>query len=164
MEVGFSLFRSFILQIFLTIFCVLSEVLQVLAQMGHGDTIVIADGNFPSYSVAKRHGARLISMESCQSIVQLLEAVLTLFPLDTYSDCAHGMAMEPVDTQRGLLATNLVYEPLLSKADGRTIEMKLLPRQEFYDSASKAFAVIATSDCVPYGNIILTKGVLPFQS
>jgi len=41
------------------------------------------------------------------------------------------------------------------------VKVDMLERFEFYDVAKKAFAVVATGEGALYGNIILTKGVLP---
>ena len=55
------------------------ELLRILAEMGHGDEIVIGDGNFPAASMGKRcvrcdgHGVN-----------ELLEAILQVFPLDDF--------------------------------------------------------------------------------
>ena len=57
------------------------ELLKVMCEMGHGDRIVIADGNFPSESVGK--DAKVIRMDG-HGACEVLEAVLELFPLDTY--------------------------------------------------------------------------------
>ena len=59
------------------------ELLKVLCEMGHGDRIVIADGNFPSESVGKN--AKVVRMDG-HGTCELLEAILQLFPLDTYVD------------------------------------------------------------------------------
>ena len=37
------------------------ELIKVLAEMGHGDEIVIADGNFPS----ENYGQRVIRADAC---------------------------------------------------------------------------------------------------
>lgn len=57
------------------------ELLAVMAAMGHGDELVIADANFPAESVARgtTHGRAL---RSDAGAVPLLGAVLSLLPLD----------------------------------------------------------------------------------
>ena len=55
------------------------ELLKVLSEMGHGDEIVIADGNFPAASLARR----LVRADGL-GVPELLESVLGLLPLDTY--------------------------------------------------------------------------------
>ena len=54
------------------------ELLKVLSEMGHGDEIVIADGNFPAASLARR----LVRADGL-GVPELLESVLGLLPLDT---------------------------------------------------------------------------------
>ncbi len=49
--------------------------------MGHSDRIVIADGNFPAESMGKN--AKVIRMDG-HGIPEILDAILQLFPLDTY--------------------------------------------------------------------------------
>lgn len=53
------------------------ELLKVLCEMGHGDEIVIADGNFPSASINK-NTVRADGL----GVSELLRGILPLFPLD----------------------------------------------------------------------------------
>ena len=55
--------------------------LKILCEMGHGDEIVIADGNFP----AENYGKRVIRADGLGG-EEMLGAVLSLIPLDTYAD------------------------------------------------------------------------------
>lgn len=71
------------------------ELLKILCEMGHGDEIVIADGNFPSASM----GQRVVYMTG-NGATEVLEAVLELFPLDTYQQPLYLMAVTPGDTVR----------------------------------------------------------------
>lgn len=59
------------------------QLLKVLAEMGHGDFIVLADANFPSESVGAHCPAGVIRMDG-HGIPQILKAILKLLPLDTY--------------------------------------------------------------------------------
>ena len=60
------------------------DLLHALALMGHGDKIVLADTNFPSASLCEgADGPKLVRADG-HNIPQLLEAVLSLLPLDTY--------------------------------------------------------------------------------
>lgn len=72
------------------------ELLKILCEMGHGDEIVIADGNFPSASM----GQRVVYMTG-NGATEVLEAVLELFPLDTYQQPLYLMAVTPA-IQSGL--------------------------------------------------------------
>ena len=66
------------------------ELLKVLDEMGHGDEIVFADANFPTVSTGKR-----IVRADGIGAVELLDAVLQLFPLDQYDE-DHFVLMEVV--------------------------------------------------------------------
>lgn len=58
------------------------DLLHVLASMGHGDELVLADANYPTSSTCGS-GPREVRCDG-QTIPQLLEAILQLLPLDTY--------------------------------------------------------------------------------
>ena len=55
------------------------ELLKILMEMGHGDEIVIGDGNFPAASIAQR----LVRLDG-HGVDEILDAILKLMPLDTY--------------------------------------------------------------------------------
>ena len=57
------------------------ELLKALSEMGHGDTLVIADGNFPAESIGKN---AIVIRYDAIGVTPLLKAILELFPLDTY--------------------------------------------------------------------------------
>ena len=61
------------------------ELLAAVYAMGHGDTIVLADGNFPSDGVSRRGAAEIIRADG-HGIPELLDAILALMPLDTYTE------------------------------------------------------------------------------
>ena len=64
------------------------ELVKVLMEMGHGDEIVLADGNFPAESVGAN--ARVLRADG-HGVNELLDAVLTLLPLDTYTEKPVGL-------------------------------------------------------------------------
>ncbi|MDH7600107.1 MAG: RbsD/FucU domain-containing protein, partial [Sedimentisphaerales bacterium] len=75
------------------------DLLKVLMEMGHGDEIVLADGNFPASSCARR----LLRCDG-HGIPVLLEAVLSLFPLDQYVQRPVAlMAVVPGDKTRPVI-------------------------------------------------------------
>ena len=57
------------------------DLLKALCEMGHGDTLVIADANFPAEAIARR----LICYPGIDGAT-LLDAMAEVFPLDTYVD------------------------------------------------------------------------------
>jgi L-fucose mutarotase len=63
-----------------------AEVLYALRAMGHGDTLVIADTNFPSDSIARQTVlGELLRMDNL-TCAEVVEAVLSVLPLDTFVD------------------------------------------------------------------------------
>ena len=105
----------------------------MLCEMGHSDRLVIADGNFPAESMGK--DAIVIRMDG-HGIPEILDAILQVFPLDTYVD-------KPVN--------------LMEVMPGDTVEIE---RFAFYEEAKKAYAIIASGETALYANIMLQKGVV----
>jgi L-fucose mutarotase len=130
------------------------DLLKIIMEMGHGDEIVIADGNFPSASVAKK----LVRLDG-HGIPAILEAMLRLFPLDTYVERPVGlMAVTPGDPYKPLIWEE--YRKIIKDSKEPFKEFEYIERFEFYERAKKAYAVIATGESALYANIILTKGVV----
>lgn len=132
------------------------ELLCVLSKMGHGDEIVISDGNFPGESIAAASGAQIIRADAC-GVPELLRAILKLFPLDAYDNNAYLMDktesdrdlnIEIWDTYRQILSENTDSEPVF------------LERFEFYERAKRSYAIVVTGESAIYANIILKKGVV----
>mgnify|MGYP005759343179 FL=1 len=129
--------------------------LKVLCEMGHGDTIVIADGNFPSESVGAN--AQVIRMDG-HGVPEILDAVLSLIPLDQYVEKPVCL-MDRVKGDNADVSIWNKYDDILKKHEGKGLEqVNMLERFEFYDEAKKAYAVIATSERSQYANVILKKG------
>ena len=137
------------------------ELIYLLAKMGHGDTIVFGDANFPSTSVSKA-GPELVRADG-MCIPILLEATLKLFPLDSYVAAPVGlMQVVPDDVKKGLTPPVWEeYRKIVNKEEGREVNFEMIERFEFYERAKKAFAIVATGEQALYGNILLTKGALP---
>lgn len=133
------------------------DLLKALCEMGHGDTLVIADGNFPAESVGKN---AIVLRYDAVGVPPLLEAILTLFPLDTYVEKPVSlMAVVPGDTVKTPIWDE--YKAILAQSDARGEEMiEQVERFAFYEKAKKAYLVIATSESALYANIILQKGVV----
>ena len=130
------------------------ELLKVLCEMGHSDTIVIADGNFPAESMGKN--AKVIRMDG-HGGCDVLEAVLKLFPLDPYVEqpvtLMEVMPGDPVETP--IWDT---YREITGKYTDAPVEY--VERFAFYERAKKAYAVIMSGESALYANIILKKGVV----
>lgn len=131
------------------------DLLKILCEMGHGDEIVIGDGNFPAASNARRL-VRADGIPACE----MLDAILTVFPLDQY-DPNHFVLMQKVEGDTVDTSIWKEYEAILKKHEpdaGVSFE----ERFAYYERAKKAYAIIATGEEKQYANIILKKGcVLP---
>lgn len=133
------------------------ELLKVLCEMGHSDRLVIADGNFPSESMGKN--AKVIRCDG-HGVPELLEAILTVFPLDTYVETPVSlMQVMPGDNVETPIWDE--YKEIISKYDERGEKaIGQTERFAFYDEAKTAYAIIATSESALYANIMLQKGVV----
>ena len=128
------------------------ELLKILMEMGHGDEIVIGDGNFPAASVAQR----LVRLDG-HGVPEILDAILKLMPLDTYVDAP--VALMDNNDAENRPAIWAQYEDVVRRNEGEKA-FELVERFAFYDRAKKAYAVIATGETAIYANIILKKGVV----
>lgn len=131
--------------------------LKVLCEMGHGDTLVIADGNFPAHTVGK--DAIVIRMDG-HGVPEILDAILQLMPLDTYVEKPVGlMAVVPGDTVETPIWNT--YFDVLQKYDARAESaVDYIERFAFYERAKGAYTIIATGESALYANILLQKGVV----
>ena len=130
------------------------DLLKVLMEMGHGDEIVLADGNFPASSIAQR----LVRLDG-HGVPEILEAVLRLFPLDTYVEMPVSlMAVTPGDKTQPKIWEQ--YRKIILQSKEPFKEFEYVERFAFYERARKAYAVVATGESALYANIILKKGVV----
>ena len=130
------------------------ELMYTLMKMGHGDELVLADGNFPADSIARR-----IVRADGLGVPEVLEAVLQFFPLDPYVDAA-AFVMQPVPGDPPKPPIWKKFKQLLDAAEGKSVELKQVERFAFYEQAKQAYAVVATSETALYANLILKKGVV----
>jgi L-fucose mutarotase len=130
------------------------ELMKALMEMGHGDEIVLADGNFPAAS----HTERLIRCDG-HGISKLLKAILEFLPLDTYVKHPIAfMAVVPGDSVQPTIWKD--YEEIIHHQINYSFPFEFMERSEFYYRTKNAFAVVATSETAQYANIILKKGVI----
>lgn len=133
------------------------ELLKVLCEMGHGDVLVLADGNFPTESVGK--DAIVVRCDG-HGTSELLKAILKLMPLDQYtSKPVTLMEVVPGDHCETPIWND--YEDIISSFDKRGANaIGTLERFAFYDEAKNAYCVVATGERAQYANIMLRKGVV----
>lgn len=121
------------------------DLLKILCEMGHGDKLVIGDGNFPAAACAKR----LVRLDG-HGTLEVLNAILSVFPLD-----------DAPNTQMGVMATQDGSKPVIWETYQNLVNTLCpIERSAFYEEAKNAYCVIATSESALYANIVLTKGVV----
>ena len=132
------------------------ELLKVLCEMGHGDELVIADGNFPAESIGKN---AVVIRADGHGVPEMLDAILQLIPLDQYVDQpAALMKVVPGDPVMPVIWDE--YRALLKKHGEDPDRVEMMERFAFYDRAKNAYAVIATGETAIYANVLLKKGVV----
>lgn len=139
------------------------ELLKVLAEMGHGDMIVVADANFTAATLAQIPGGGskpLIHLPGA-GIQRTSEAILSVFPLGTPAEKPVAY-MKVCNTPDGY-ASGLQRE-MLSMLKARDLaqpqDCEAVERFAFYDLVRQAYAIVLTSDLQPYGNFLFRKGVI----
>lgn len=136
-----------------------ADVLQALRAMGHGDDLIIADTNFPADSVAKQtaHG-KLLRIDA--SAADVVKAVLSLYPLDTFVDDS-AARMEIVGKPDEVPPVQKEVQKEIDKAEGKAWPMISVERYAFYERAKQAYCVIQTGERRFYGCFAFRKGVVP---
>lgn len=127
------------------------ELLKILMEMGHGDRIVIGDGNFPAANYAQR----LVRCDG-HGVPELLEAILKLFPLDTFVERPVSL-MQTLDSSTPPIWAE--YAKIVETQE-RKLDFDLIERFAFYEEAKKAYAIVSTGEKAIYANVILQKGIL----
>jgi L-fucose mutarotase len=136
-----------------------AEVLYALRAMGHGDTLVIADTNFPSDSISRQTVlGDLLRMDNL-TCAQSVEAVLSVLPLDTFVEDFAGR-MQVVGAPNAIEPVQAEVQAKIDAAEGRPRPMIGIERFEFYERAKTAYAVIQTGERRFYGCFIFRKGVI----
>lgn len=127
------------------------DLLKTLAEMGHGDELVISDAHFPAHTMNER-----VMRADGLPADAILKGIIPLFELDAYATPVIMMAAVPGDT------LDPSVEERYRKALGYDGKIERMERFAFYERAKKAFAVLITGETATYGNIILKKGVTPY--
>jgi L-fucose mutarotase len=131
------------------------ELLEIMARMGHGDELILADAHFPAESL----NPYVIRADGLQ-IAPLLEGILPLFELDSYVD--HPLIMmSNVPGDQLDSSVEVRYLNAIHQTNPHVAPIERIDRFAFYERAKSAFAVVMTGETAKYGNIILKKGVTP---
>ena len=128
------------------------DLMHILMSMGHGDEIVLADGNFPAESNAKR-----LIRADCHGVCDILQAIIPFFPID-----------ESVDDYAIVMSAGYAdfppiwneFESILKNQYPDQSILTPISREAFYERSRKAFAILATSESAIFANLILKKGVV----
>ncbi len=127
------------------------DLLKVLMEMGHGDEIILSDGNYPATSSGNTL-VRCIGL----GVPELLESILTLMPLDDYVESPVAMMESPTPEEPPIWAT---YREIIAKHCGE-VKISHIEHDAFIERARKCYAIVATSEEATYANILLRKGVV----
>lgn len=135
--------------------CISPLLMKTLMDMGHGDEIVIADGNFPAEEYAKR----IVRLDG-KNIPEILEAILRFVPLDKYVQQPVALMQTVGDDKTPEIWKT--YEDIIKNSEEAHLfkSFEHVERYDFYERAKKAYAVIATSESAVYANVIIKKGVV----
>ena len=122
------------------------------------DSLVIADANFPSDSIASSTINKVpIRVHGLTS--EILKDILTLFPLDMYS-------LTPVTVMDRVMDDKLknlevpAYAAIAVVTEKLTEELFYAERFFFYEEAKKSFVIVQTDDRSLYANVLISKGVV----
>ena len=136
-----------------------ADVLHALRAMGHGDTLVLSDTNFPSESVARKTVlGKLLRIDA--SCPRAARAILSVMPLDSFVEHA-TYRMEVVGNPKDIQPVQKEVQAEIDKAEGKPWPMGSIERMAFYEVAKKAYCVITTAETRFYGCFVFTKGVIP---
>lgn len=136
-----------------------AEVLYALRAMGHGDTLVICDTNFPADSVGRKTSfGRAIHMDDCNA-PEAVRAVLSVMPMDTFIKDA-AIRMQVVDAPDEIMPVQTEVQEEIDKSQGQSCPMSSVDRMMFYEHAKDSFCVITTGERRFYGCFIFSKGVI----
>lgn len=132
------------------------ELLKVLAEMGHGDEIILADAHFPGHTFNPR-----VLRADGSGVTTLLDAILPLFELDSYAEPL--VMMQAVEGDQLDPAVEAQYMAAVKRHAPDAKAPARIDRFAFYERAKAAFAVVMTGETAKYGNLLLKKGVTPLD-
>lgn len=129
------------------------ELLKIMSEMGHGDELVIADGNFPSAALNNR-----VVRYDGNTIPEILTSIMELYPLDSYAE--HQIFLMEVNQGDSYIPEIWEEYKDILKRTAEPHNIKYLERFEFYKQTKNAYAIVASGEGSLYANIIIKKGVI----
>lgn len=133
------------------------DLLKILAEMGHGDELVLSDAHFPAHQLHHK-----VVRADGISINSLLTGITPLFEFDTYTE-APLIMMQAVEGDSLDPAVEQSYLQTIKSAVGNVPKLARMDRFAFYERAKQAYAVVITGETAKYGNILIKKGVTPVK-
>ncbi len=130
------------------------DLLKTLAEMGHGDEIVLADAHFPGHTLCRR-----VLRADGVAVPALLDAILPVFELDGYAPPLVMMRAVAGDTLDPRVEE--AYMEAIRRHAPQAAAPERIDRFAFYERAKEAYAVVMTGEVRKYGNLVLKKGVTP---
>lgn len=131
------------------------ELLKIIAEMGHGDELVISDGNFPGTSVGKR-----VVRADGHGGVEMMKGIIELFPLDDFVEAPLAVMEVPENMFTGNQAPIWAEFRKIADTDLPTAKFEFMEHEAFIDRCRNAYCVVQTGEKALYANIILRKGVV----
>ena len=131
------------------------ELLKIIAEMGHGDELVISDGNFPGASV----GQRVVRADG-HGGAEMMQGIIDLFPLDDFVEAPLAVMEVPDGMFPGNQAPIWAEFRKIADTDLPTAKFEFMEHDAFIDRCRKAYCVVQTGEKALYANIILRKGVV----
>ena len=134
------------------------QLLKILAEMGHGDEIVLADANFTAESLGR--GKTVIQMPGV-GMGELCAAVLSIFPLDQHVErpCAYMHVGGQAEGYRSALQREVIARAV-GDGHAQAAQFEAMERFAFYDRVRNAFAIVQTGELQAYANFLFKKGVI----
>jgi L-fucose mutarotase len=140
-----------------------ADVLHALRSMGHGDTLVVSDTNFPSDAIARQTRlGKLLRIDNV-SAPRAIRAILSVMPLDTPLQPS-AARMEIMGAPDEIPSVQREVQLEIDTAEGKAAPMYGIERFAFYEQAKNAYCVITTGETRFYGCFLFTKGVIPPES
>lgn len=133
------------------------KLLKALCEMGHGDELVIADGNFSSESIGKN---AIVIRADGHGAAEILDAVLQLLPLDAYVERPVALMQIVAGDTCPVPQIWDRYQEILQKYEPNNARIESMERFAFYERAKNAYLIIATGETAIYANVLLKKGVV----
>lgn len=131
------------------------ELLKIIAEMGHGDELVISDGNFPGASV----GQRVVRADGHDGAA-MMQGIIDLFPLDDFVEAPLAVMEVPDGMFPGNQAPIWAEFRKIADTDLPTAKFEFMEHDAFIERCRKAYCVVQTGEKALYANIILRKGVV----